>query len=655
MATAQHSIDGDPVSAALAHAGRGLAVFPCGDDKRPLTPQGYKNATCDPEKVRQWFGGKRQAVIGLATGMHGDKCLAVIDCDVKGGTDGRDSLSEWLAGEALPDTWTVITAGGGTHHYFWLPAGKALRNSTSKLALKVDIRGIGGYVIAAGSETRDGRRWDLEASCLNDIADAPGWLVERLAADLGPRATASEPRPSAAGAVAEGGRNDYLARFGGKMVQAGLTLEQAKAMVAAENARACDPPLSAAELGATVFKSASAWKFRTDNAEADRYGAADADDLAARKAQALDSMPSFDDLEITAEEASNARIAPTCIVENYLYADVGILSAPGGTGKTTLCLHEDVNIALGRFVWGMPVRKPGWTLIVTAEDQREYLVARLKRILDAMDLAPTDYAKALSSIRIWDVTGEMRKLTMLSAGNIVLTPLADLIVERFRADPPVQVRFDPVVSFGASESMVNDNEQALVECARRICNGLNCCVRYIGHTGQEAARAKNTDQYTGRGGSAMPDGCRMVHVLQAAHGDKFKALGAPPPDLDIPPDSQVLVLARPKNSHGLPQNRAIWIVRDGYRYTHAIEELASEPSVEVRAEQLLRFISSELKAGRRYTQNSLAELGGDKTGMSRRKAKQALAELEVSGRLMRAKLDAPGHGGRTYYLRSAGD
>jgi hypothetical protein len=47
-------------------------------------------------------------------------------------------------------------------------------------------------------------------------------------------------------------------------------------------------------------------------------------------------------------------------------------------------------------------------------------------------------------------------------GNVVLTGLADVIVERFRDAPPVMVGFDPAISFGAGERIVNDNEQSLV-------------------------------------------------------------------------------------------------------------------------------------------------------------------------------------------------
>jgi hypothetical protein len=67
------------------------------------------------------------------------------------------------------------------------------------------------------------------------------------------------------------------------------------------------------------------------------------------------------------------------------------------------------------------------------------------------------------------LSGSVYRLTDLDRhGNVVLTGLADVIVERFRDAPPVMVGFDPAISFGAGERIVNDNEQSLV----RSCSGM---------------------------------------------------------------------------------------------------------------------------------------------------------------------------------------
>lgn len=77
---------------------------------------------------------------------------------------------------------------------------------------------------------------------------------------------------------------------------------------------------------------------------------------------------------ITAGEFASARLTPDCIVEDYLFAHVAVIAAPGGSGKTTLMLYESTHITLGLLLYGLEVHKPGPVLIITAEDSREMLV-----------------------------------------------------------------------------------------------------------------------------------------------------------------------------------------------------------------------------------------------------------------------------------------
>ncbi|TAN84042.1 MAG: hypothetical protein EPN14_02525 [Gallionella sp.] len=108
---------------------------------------------------------------------------------------------------------------------------------------------------------------------------------------------------------------------------------------------------------------------------------------------------------ITALEWSNARPTPDCIVQDLFYADVAVLIAPGGMGKTTLELKEAVHIVLGLPLYGLTVHKPGGVLFITAEDSREMLVARLRAICHAMQLTDVDIAIVMQRIRIADVSG----------------------------------------------------------------------------------------------------------------------------------------------------------------------------------------------------------------------------------------------------------
>jgi RecA-family ATPase len=360
--------------------------------------------------------------------------------------------------------------------------------------------------------------------------------------------------------------------------------------------------------------------------------------------------PTRESLAIGSAEWTGSRLTPKCIVEDHLYADVAQRVAPGGTGKTTLTLWEAVHIVLGMPLYGKQIIASGWVLYITAEDPRERLVARLREICEAMELSEAQVAQVRRDLLFWDLTAEPARLAMEKDGNILLTPMAERIVEAFKDDPPVLTEFDPTVSFGASEARVNDNEQALVLAARVIVKGLDCAVRYTHHTGKGNARDKTTDQYSGRGGSAMADGCRMVHVLQSWEA-KDKSGKRPPLTLEIGPQTGVITYTRAKMSHCPPNQPVIWIAREGFTYQWSEEHhMTPEQEAAANAEQVLQFLRSEIKAEHYYSKNTL-EMQHKKLGMSRDGLREVLADLEVSNRLVSRDLpEELKQGGRQHYL-----
>lgn len=352
---------------------------------------------------------------------------------------------------------------------------------------------------------------------------------------------------------------------------------------------------------------------------------------------------------IGGDEMARARLTPRCIVENYLFADVATLIAPGSTGKTTATLYEAACIVLGMPFWGLRVVTPGPVLIVTAEDRREYLVARLREICAAMRLSEAAVRRVREWVRIADHTTSVRKLTAIVGDVVVAAGFAEQVVDAARDLAPVLVQFDPLVSFGVGEARVNDAEQGLIEAGRVITGGLDCCTRFVHHTGKGPALDKRTDQYTGRGGSTLADGSRMVVVMQGL--DEAELLKAT--DERLGEGESAFALHRPKLTYAPPQRAAVYVKRKGYGFELLHAKSAQSPDERARTlgEQLARFIASELQAGRRHTRNSLREMRPE--SMSRGDVLRALAWLDASGRLVeRELLDATGKrpavGARTF-------
>ena len=121
-------------------------VNPCDHPgKHPCTPNGVKDATNDRTIIKEWWRRWPDANIGIATGRTSG--IFVLDVD---GNAGKESLTELQAEHGrLPKTVTVQT-GKGRHRYFRCD-GARVGNSAGRLGKGIDVRGDGGYVVAAGS------------------------------------------------------------------------------------------------------------------------------------------------------------------------------------------------------------------------------------------------------------------------------------------------------------------------------------------------------------------------------------------------------------------------------------------------------------------------------------------------------------------------
>ncbi|MFE7403535.1 bifunctional DNA primase/polymerase, partial [Streptomyces sp. NPDC057557] len=199
---------------ALTWVRRGFPVIPCSrTDKGAMVPGFGKsvNATeiggkfADPNTVTGWWSSGRfaRAHVGLLTGRGGadGRGLLVIDCDMlkpdtvlperhAGAASGVDVLESIAAaaGAEWPDTYTVITPSGGVHLYYLQPSdGPVIGCATGDkptpphLGPLIDVRGIGGYVIAAGSySAAQGVAYRRAANSPDRPQPLPGWLLKLL-------------------------------------------------------------------------------------------------------------------------------------------------------------------------------------------------------------------------------------------------------------------------------------------------------------------------------------------------------------------------------------------------------------------------------------------------------------------------------------------
>lgn len=154
--------------------------------KHPRVTDWTKHATNDGETVAQWAEQWPRGNVGVATG----RTFWVLDEDRPGAIDELEA-----AHGPLPGTVEQRTGSGGRHLLFTIPAGATIRNSASKIADGLDVRGEGGQIVIPPSVSSAGayawisgrEPWAIA------IADPPAWLVELATA----RPAASPGQPAA--------------------------------------------------------------------------------------------------------------------------------------------------------------------------------------------------------------------------------------------------------------------------------------------------------------------------------------------------------------------------------------------------------------------------------------------------------------------------
>lgn len=240
----------DLMGTALILASRGRFVFPCLPcDKRPATARGYKDATIDPDVIRQWWHQEPNYNLAIATGA-----ISKIFCIDLDGLDAEGELRKLEAehGE-LPATVEVCTARG-RHIYFQMP-DVPVRNSAGKIAPGIDLRADGGYALVPPSVHPSGRTYCWSVDCTRTFAPAPDWLLAKIAEPASAKKAATPPaewQSLVHDGVSEGKRNDSITRLAGYLLRRRVDALLAVEIIFAVNEARCRPPLERNEVIAIV-------------------------------------------------------------------------------------------------------------------------------------------------------------------------------------------------------------------------------------------------------------------------------------------------------------------------------------------------------------------------------------------------------------------
>ena len=380
------------VSAALEYAERGWLVIPlhfpmpegcscgradCGSPgKHPRTINGLKDASRDPATIRKWWGRWPAANIGILTGPESG--ILVLDVDGKLGEQSLIELERRYG--PLPDTYTVRTGGGGQHLYFLWPQGADVRNSQSRIAPGLDIRGQGGYVVAPPSLHASGSRYEINESAIPP-APCPHWLLSVI---WEPEAAQTRQSAPAAGAVAsqligKGGRTNRLVSLAGSMHKRGMTPEAIEAALLKENAQ-FDPPLPEEKVRAIAHDIPARYPNPADEGRANGFR-----------------------LERLGDLLAKPEVPPDYLVDGLLVrGTVSALVAKPKVGKSTLARLLCLAVATGKEFLDRSTRQ-GACIYLALEERKEEITADFRAMgadgTEAIDIhADTAPAGAISAL-----------------------------------------------------------------------------------------------------------------------------------------------------------------------------------------------------------------------------------------------------------------
>lgn len=231
----------------------GWKVFPANPENKAPLIKDWKNRASNKETViNRLFAPFPNAMVAIPTGpING---ITVIDFDIR---DSYNGVSNFIQeGYMIPKTAGAKTPSGGFHLYFD-SGNQSIPNSVSKLAIGVDVRGDGGYVIAPPSQSIKGTyKWEIDwIDRKRSLAKIPLainslMLNEQSSFKQNPRSKfhkTSSVAEEIDNPISEGSRNNELTRRCGYLFRK-YSSDKVLDIMRHINQRCCNPPIEDREL-----------------------------------------------------------------------------------------------------------------------------------------------------------------------------------------------------------------------------------------------------------------------------------------------------------------------------------------------------------------------------------------------------------------------
>lgn len=484
------------LEAALELHGQGFHIFPLGAyqerppqyyidkkggdinvamEKWPKEPRistwkEYQNVQPTVEQIEKWWSEWPDANIAVITGIQ----VNVVDADSKEAIEWCDNY--------LPLTPYRVNTSQGKHYYYDVDPDVDVSNSVGVHA-KIDIRGVGGYVVAAGSRHASGMHYGVErlpGMCADSHVDFPRLAevdVQRI------KQRNREMKPTAIAPVTdgssmmdlrqygkdpigeptnEGSRNNELARFAGLCYQQGYSLEETldRAMQWNQHNK---PPLPDQEILRTV-ESVSNTHFQNTGK------------IVPAVAPVSRNVPSmifkYGDLLDDPPEEPEMFWGERCLFRGSR----ALLAGEPKIGKSRVALSMGATAAIGGEFLGQRFSKPLRFMWMQAEIHRSWLPERVQAVTRYMN--KLDIEKLRENLLI---SGRLSLDLMHSERD------RDNVRKALDVHRPDIWAVDPIIEFSSVEENSNQEVSALLGHVNSISEEFDCACLMVHHIGKPKA------------------------------------------------------------------------------------------------------------------------------------------------------------------------
>ena len=428
-------------------------------------------------------------------------------------------------------------------------------------------------------------------------------------------------------AVMEGSRNATLTRLVGRWFGQNNDLDTVSLLAHGWNHKCAKPPLPEHEVESTVR---SILKRHMQNHP--DYSPVSKD---------LANTPAFaaDEFDIGAMLDTKAPARDWTVSHLVPKGEVGLLAAPGGTGKSFAALHIAIAVATGTDFHGLATTQ-GTVVIFAAEDDRDEIHRRLEAVLTDSQVN-RDLLRR--NLKIKSTVGLDMLLTKQDGREVLVTALVDRLAMSIEAFENVQlVIIDPVSRFRGGDSE-NEATQAtrFVQAMEQLSKKTGAAVLGVCHTAKSAAKSGEVSQHVVRGSAGLVDGVRYVlQLYPACEKEATKA---------CLPSGKYLRLDLVKGNYSAGLTKPLWL-RVGHGGRHDPVDLAAAVFCEVTedadqdevtperggtaAEAVAKFVLAQVAAGQEWSVRSLTRAHSSVgLGLGLRELERAVNEALALGYL----------------------